>query len=487
MLPTLGHTAWYLSTTRRAPWADSIPLEHQQAGLMSNSGLMDTPVPPVNPQTAAGAAPQPDHSQGIASHPAASAASSKQPRSRFFGVDLARFVALIGMMATHLLAANEYIPGASEFDQGVAAVAVTLTTGISAAVFAVLGGLSMVFASRRLVQQGRIGAAIWAGIIRGALLIIIGMLLGLLLSPVVVILAYYGVAMILVSPLIAAPSWVLGTVAAVVGVVSGPVNTIVRGTLEVVNEGGSVTFESWQQPLETIRALFLTGTYPAITWAVFLLAGMLLGRALVRADQRGSLRAVAGRMALAAVGVATLATVISEWAKTALAVAPEGVDPELFRSGLGMAGFGAPISTEPWMQLIATPHSGTVAEFVQTIAIAAALIGTLVWIFDRGRPLGVISSLFRTLGAAPLTMYVTHIVLTALTLGTASVALMEVTDPAQLVYPWWAASLSAFAMQLAVILLIGTIIKATGRKGPLEALLSGTVKLATRQKTAPHS
>jgi hypothetical protein len=187
-------------------------------------------------------------------------------------------------------------------------------------------------------------------------------------------------------------------------------------------------------------------------------------------------------MALVGIGVATLATIVSQWAKAALVVVPEGVDPDLFRSALGSASFGAPISSELWAQLVATPHSGSPAELVQTIGIAAAIIGTLVWIFDRNRPLGAVSSVFRALGAAPLTTYVTHIVLTALTLGTASMALMEVTDPSKIIYPWWAAGLIAFALQLAAVLLIGIVLRMTGRRGPLEALLSGTVKLVTRQK-----
>ncbi|QIM18838.1 DUF1624 domain-containing protein [Leucobacter coleopterorum] len=178
-------------------------------------------------------------------HNRAASSGTDTSTARFVGVDIARFLAIIGMMATHLLAVNAMNPGASELDQTIGTFAETFTSGIAAPLFALLGGLSMVFATRRLLREKRVGGAIAAIALRGAILVLIGMLLGLIESPIVVVLAYYGVAMLLLAPLIAARSWILASLATVLAVAGGALNAAVRTELGVVGEGGSVTFEAF--------------------------------------------------------------------------------------------------------------------------------------------------------------------------------------------------------------------------------------------------
>lgn len=413
-------------------------------------------------------------------------------RARFVGVDIARFLAIAGMMATHLIAINAMNPAASPFEQGAAQWAQTLTSGIAAPLFAVLGGLSSVFATRRLLRDGRTGAAIGAVALRGAILILVGLLLAFVVSPVVVVLAYYGVAMILVAPLIAVRGPVLVAIAAILGLAGGPLNAAVRGGLGVVNEGGSVSFELFgADPLGALRALALTGEYPAITWVVYLLAGILVGRLLVSGSERGTLARVSAILAGAGAAVAVAAHLASTWVLGNLAVfgfAPiDGIDPEMFRTLLVSPTYGAPFSTELWAQLVATPHSGSPMDLLRTVAIACAVIGLLVLLCDRGarpgapRPTGTgfgarALDVVRSAGAAPLTVYALHIVVTGLVLT----PLFE--DPSLLEsgMPWWAAGTSAFALQLGGALVIGAILSATGRRGPLEAATSGIVRLAVR-------
>lgn len=415
------------------------------------------------------------------------ASLAARTRVRYLGVDLARFLAIVGMMATHLVAVNAMNPTASEFEQGAAQLAQTLTSGIAAPLFAVLGGLSAVFATRRLLRTGRVGAAIAAVAIRGAILILIGLLLGMIVSPVVVVLAYYGVAMILIAPLVAAPSWVLATLAIAFGIAGGPLNALARGALGVVNEGGSVTFESlFADPLGALRALLLTGEYPAITWTVYLLTGMLVARLFVSATARRTLVRAAGAVAAVGAAAAVGAQLASNWAASHLSVlgfAPvPGLDPEMFRSLLIAPTFGAPFSSELWAQLVATPHSGSPMDLLRTIGIACAVIGLLVLLCDArgaardGRRTGGVLEALRCVGAAPLTVYTLHIVATGLLLA----PVME--DPAVLEngIPWWAAGTGAFALQLAGVLAIGAILAALDRRGPLEALTSGAVRLAVR-------
>lgn len=413
--------------------------------------------------------------------PDRAAPKARGASARYIGIDLARFLAVIGMMANHLVAIVGENPEASLLDQRAAEIATTLTSGIAAALFAVLGGVSAVFASRRALADGRTGAAIVSIMLRGVILIVIGLALGALLSPIIVVLAYYGASLILVSVFIAARSWVIAVAAGVLWLAGGPVNAFVRDALEIVSEAGSPSFETIAaEPLETVRGLLLTGTYPAITWVAYLLIGMLIARALIAANDRGRLSRTALSLAVVGTGLAVAATLVSNWTLANLArfgvAAPEGLDMATFTKFLGMQQFGAPTSPELWAQLVAAPHSGAPMEMLRTVGISLAVIGLLVTLFDSRRtPPGRITDIFRAAGAAPLTIYTLHLIATAAAYG----PIYAGTDFGA-TFPWWVAGLGAYGIQLAGVLVIGAILSALGRRGPLEALTSGIVRGVTR-------
>lgn len=436
---------------------------------------------PVSTPAAGRAAPRPARGSEHA---------ARAPRVRYVGVDLARFLAIVGMMATHLVAITAMLPGMSPFAESAGSVAQTLTSGIAAPLFAVLGGLSLVFASRAPLRDGRRGAAVAGILIRGAILVLIGMLLGMLEVPIVIVLAYYGLAMIIAAPAVLLPSWAVAGLAALLAVAVPPLNALARSALEIVNEGGSVTFESFAaDPLAAIRGLFLTGEYPAATWIVYLLVGILIARAFVAATERGALRRAALTAAAIGAAVAAAAQGVSMWAVAHLDqfgfVMPEGVDPDMFRTMLVSPTFGAPFSADPWAMLVATPHSGSPIDLLRTVGISLLVIGLLVALCDGGRSRrepGFALNVLRSAGAAPLTIYSLHVVATALLLQPAMEALMlqDAPDPSTL--PWYAIGMPAFGLQLAGAILVGAILAALHRRGPLEALVSGAVRLLTGQR-----
>lgn len=454
--------------------------------------LMDTTAlalhPASGPHTAEPVPATTSTSPTTSSVAGAAAGASRGNRVRYVGVDLARFLAIAGMMATHLVAIGAGMPGLSAVDQQAAQIATVLTLGIAAPLFAVLGGLSTVFATRRLLADGRTGTAMASVALRGAILVVLGLLLGFVPSPIVIVLVYYGVAMMLIAPLVAARSWVLASLALVLGVVGGPLNAFVRGALGVVEEAGSPSFMSLiAQPVETLRGLLLTGAYPAITWVVYLLVGMLFARALVAATERDTLARTAGVVAGVGVAVAVAASLVSTWVVTHLDVfgvqPPEGFPQAEYLAFLTGQHFGAPASAELWSQLIAAPHSGSPLDIVRTAGIALAVIGVLVAIFDTSRVLAQaprshsrLTEVIRAAGAAPLTIYTAHVLATA---GVWLSTLLS-SDGELAALPWWVVGVGAFAVQLAGVLVIGAILAATGRRGPLEALTSGTVKKLAR-------
>ena len=160
-------------------------------------------------------------------------------RVRYVGIDLARFIAIAGMMAAHLLAPLAMFPGVSDSDRELAMGTSLISNGAPAALFAGLGGVSIVFATRKQLSGGLVGKAMASVAVRGVVLIVLGVLLGFVDNNIIVILAYYGVAMILVAPLIKAKSWVLASLAAVLGLGFGWLNITLRRSLEVLADRGT--------------------------------------------------------------------------------------------------------------------------------------------------------------------------------------------------------------------------------------------------------
>ena len=129
---------------------------------------------------------------------------------RIVGLDVARWWALMGMVATHALVSLR--PGGTEV-----AFAQWVAGGRASALFAVLAGVSMALmsggqdplrgAARRRVSRGLA--------VRAAIVFVIGLALAELGTTIVVILAYYGALFLLGLPFLglrplALAAWALG-------------------------------------------------------------------------------------------------------------------------------------------------------------------------------------------------------------------------------------------------------------------------------------
>lgn len=431
---------------------------------------------------------------------AAVASTTPRNRVRYVGVDLARFVAIAGMMAAHLIGIRAALPGVSEPDQAVAKAVDLVSSGAPAALFAVLGGISIVFATRKYLRDQRPGKAIAAVMVRGIALIVLGMLLGFVDNAIVVILTYYGVAMILAAPFVVIKrSWILATIAVVLGAFSGWINTSIRAALERSFEGPHINVEFLStDPLGVIRALFLTGEYPAVTWLVYLLTGMLIARAMVAAASKGTLGRTAAKFAGVGAVVATIAQIVSIWAINnphSIGVRADGFSQDQVREHLmTFHATGASPTARPLGQLLALPHTGSTMDLIRTIAIAMLVIGALVWLCDRERTPRLAADdtvantttlparlldVVRATGAAPLTIYSAHIVISGLLMtpyfGKNSTFFLEPGD-----IPWWVIGPGAFALQLCAALVLGAILSVTNKRGPMEFLLSKFVGLVVR-------
>jgi len=201
-------------------------------------------------------------------------ANTRQPRResksrRFHGLDAARAMAIIGMLAVNVGPRKE--PGETD----VAVMLYDIPHGRASLLFMILAGIGMSLMTRR----ARVSDAPlpWKTILwRALLLIASGLALQLLGHDINVILTYYGVLFLCGFPLLKAPTWVLMACAGA-SLVAGPILWL---ALQQIS-GIPFTFlaPSLTDTIFTAtHAVMLTGAYPVLIWLAPFLLGLILGR-----------------------------------------------------------------------------------------------------------------------------------------------------------------------------------------------------------------
>ncbi len=361
------------------------------------------------------------------------------PHARLVGLDVARCLALLGMVATHVYDART--------PSGELAVSHWVAGGRASALFAVLAGVSLALMTREPLR-GRQLAWRSGGLVGRALVIAaIGLLLGDLGSGIAIILTYYGVLFVLGLPFTLLRVRTLLPLA-LAWVVWAPVlSHLVRPHLPP-RGFASPTFAQLADPVQLAGELLLTGYYPAIPWMAYLLAGLVLGRL----DLRNA--SLLGALALGGLGTAVLATRISRTL----------VDPTVAsENATGMFGTTPPDGDWDWL-LVVAPHSATPFDLAQTIGSAVLVIACCL-LLERLLPRVATVALGVVLGAgtATLTLYVVHVVMRS----------PQVWPPEE---P------SSYVRHVVVILAIGAALRLLGRRGPLEAAAGLPVRLARRRE-----
>ncbi|WP_405217087.1 heparan-alpha-glucosaminide N-acetyltransferase domain-containing protein [Agrococcus sp. Ld7] len=380
---------------------------------------------------------------------------------RLVGIDLARLVAVAGMMAAHTLGSAEAMPAA----------VVALVDGPPSTLFAVLGGVSVTLAGRARLVAGDRGGAVRATLARGAVVALLGVLIAPLATAVYVVLVPFGVAIALAAPLLLAPSWLLATLATAIVLGGGSVVTWAGSHLPSLHRASDV-FGPLESLLPAVNDVLLTGVYPALIWLGYLLIGMLLMRGLLAARAAGTERAMLTRVAGAGALLTGIGVAMSELGVLLLSDVVAPGEPSVARDWLLSNGYGAAPDEGPLWQLLAAPHTGTPADMARTAGIALLAIGLLGLLVQRCSPrtLRAIEPL-RAAGGAPLTIYIVHVVGYSLAAG----LLIEVA-PA-IVSGW-----GGWAVQVAIALAIGAVLAASGARGPFERLVGRAASLAAGER-----
>ncbi|WP_092915186.1 heparan-alpha-glucosaminide N-acetyltransferase domain-containing protein [Agrococcus baldri] len=380
---------------------------------------------------------------------------SARAGDRLVGIDLARFVALAGMMAAHTLTWAGAPPAA----------AVALTDGPPSTLFAVLGGVSVVLAARARLAVGDRAGAVRSTVVRGLVVAVLGVLVAPLATAVYVVLVPFGVAIAVGGLALLAPTWLLAVLAAAIGVGGGSAVAWGAANLPSLTRI-SRELSPAESLLPALTDVLLTGVYPALIWFGYLLMGMLAARALLAARAQHAERATLVRLAGLGALLAGIGVALSEVGVLLLTTAVAPGEPALARDILLQNGYGAvPVApAEPggllW-QLLAAPHTGTPADIARTAGIALLTIALLSLLVLRLGPRARrLLEPVRAAGGAPLTIYIVHIVLVTLLGG----LFIETA-------PGIASGWGGWAVQVAVALLIGAWLAASGARGPFERLV----------------
>lgn len=360
---------------------------------------------------------------------------------RVLGVDVARGLALLGMVSVHIFAAVR--------QDGSLHPSYVIAAGRSAALFAVLAGVGLALATggQRRYDGPRLRAARAGVLARAGLLMGLGLALGQVHSPPLVILAYYGLLFVVAIPCLGLSARALAVLAVVSASLAPLLSHVLRMHLDaspIHEPGGRHLFAE----------LLLTGTYPVLPWTTYLFVGLALGRIDLRrratalwlvgggAALAVAAQVVSSRLLDAAGGVDRLrASVPSDPAHAFL----QGDLDTVLRHGL----FGTTPTTDWRWLLISSPHSSTTLDLVHTSATAAGVLG-LCLLVTRHAPRWLYLPLAAT-GSMTLTLYTGHVL--ALTNGSPLLS----DDRLQL----WLA-------HVVTVLVVATLWRSWVGRGPLE-------------------
>ncbi|GAB3008266.1 heparan-alpha-glucosaminide N-acetyltransferase domain-containing protein [Streptomyces pseudoechinosporeus] len=324
----------------------------------------------------------------------AGAREGEQPSTaRLIGLDLARGLAVFGMYAVHV--------GPAPSQGGAIGFLMELAQGRSSALFAVLAGFAVaLITGRRTPKTGPAGRqAVAKVVIRAVILLALGTALTMTGTPVVPILAFYGLFFLLVLPLYRLGAKPLAMIAAGWALVGPQLLYVLRPVV------GDRAFPTVGQA-DGIVSLFFTGGYPALTWVPFVIAGMAVARLDLAAT------AVRTRLALTGVALAIIGYGGSWLALRLLPGAAEAVREAEGGSGMSSSSPGSVglFGDTPAGLLVASPHSEATLSIVGNTGVAILVITVCLAAMDAFPRLRRLAGPVIAVGSMSLTAYVYHIV-----------------------------------------------------------------------------
>lgn len=364
--------------------------------------------------------------QQIETHPSVPADTAPPPR-RVLGIDMARGVAIIGMVMVHIgpqdASRDDLLAMAYRSPHGRASILFIVLAGI---------GVSLLTADRSPTRLRTTTRRLWW---RALVLLPIGLFLQALPINVAVILQYYAVYFLVAATLARTRDRTLLIVAAA-GATLGPV--VLVWLQQLTPTWFQPGVPAWSDGLRIARDIALTGYYPVAVWTAPLAFGMWIGRRDLRSDQ------TAWRMLTSGALVTAAGTVLSD---------------------VAIAVLGEPVSEADWRQLAAiVPHNEMPLWLVTSAGIAVAITGGCILLCRRlPRP----SWPLVAFGQLAFTVYVLHLLVLA-------------------VWPQWlirddvGSAWRSVALFTVVAVTLATLYRLIAARGPFEMLLRVPQRSRTR-------
>ena len=328
---------------------------------------------------------------------------------RLRGIDAARGLALLGMMATHLLPTFE-----SNADLTPTWIGLTLS-GRAAALFAVLAGVGLALSTgkHRPLDGPELSAARRGVALRALVIAAVGLTLGGLEVNLAIILVHYAALFLCVLPFLGmglkrlcawAGGWVLAS--PMLAYLLRPWLLAANPPLEL---GHNPAWEDLSTPTRLLADLFFTGYYPVFQWLSYVLVGLVIGRLMLAKPLVPVVLLVVGSAVAFAAKTLGVAAMESWGGRAALEEILDSPGYPL-DSVLQVNLTGIRQEGSWWWLASAAPHSGTTLDLLHTSAVAAAVIGVCLllgrlaeWVdLDLLLPL-------RGAGAMTLTLYTVHV------------------------------------------------------------------------------
>ena len=383
-------------------------------------------------------------------------AMRRRADNRVVGIDVARAVALVGMMAVHVLPDVD--------GEGDRSLPFLLASGNSAALFAVLAGLGVgLTTGRSTPPTGRRWTAAAVNlVVRTGYIGAVGLALGFVSSDnAMVILPYYAVLFLMMIPILRNPAWV--NLAMGVGIaVAGPIlSHALRSASTPLDDVPNLTFADLVgNPGQSLTTLLLTGAFPAVGWFAYVCIGLGIGRMRLQ-SRRTAVVLLVGGLLLAALGnLVSWVLMDVMGGRTALAdVASRTMDFEEFTDIL-VWGAGGTLPTDTWWWLaVLAPHTTTPVDLMYSAGVAVAVLGAclaLGWVIpDLLRPIAIF-------GSMPLSMYAGHLLLLQFSPFRAGEPVLD------------------YLMQIVLLFMFAVMWKAWLDRGPLEWVMGRLTSAATR-------
>ncbi|MCC9175930.1 heparan-alpha-glucosaminide N-acetyltransferase domain-containing protein [Arthrobacter sp. zg-Y179] len=376
---------------------------------------------------------------------------------RLTGIDAARGIALLGMIATHVLPLYNQ-------ETGDPSLTGLVFSGRSSALFAVVAGVGLALLTggsepheAKAVNRDRRGIAV-----RALIIALVGLILGGLETTIAVILFHYAVLFLLALPFLGMPLRRLAVWAGAWLLLSPVLAYVVRDwlirNLSPSDISGNITWEAFLSPAALAADVFVTGFYPVLQWLSYILLGLVIGRL--------ALTSLPVQVGLLTGGVfaAVTAKLVSNYLLDELGgfdvlrATESGQQWPLAR--MLEVNLSSVEQTGSWWWLaLSGPHSNTSLDMLHAAGTAAAVLGVCL-LLTRARPLLLLP--LSAAGAMTLTLYSLHVwVMTMVD---------QQSPPLEPMPVYW--------IQVAILVVLAVLFQRIDARGPLELVTSGASRLA---------